>query len=41
MIAALAIKLIGLGVPQRFAAALSWVVTALAAIALLWGAKTM
>ena len=41
MIAALAIKLIGLGVPQRFATALSWVATALATIALLWGAKAL
>jgi hypothetical protein len=41
MIASIALRLIGFGVPQRFAAALSWLVTALAAIALLGGAKAM
>ena len=41
VIAAIALKLIGLGVPQRLAAALSWFITALVAIALLWGAKAM
>ena len=41
MIAALALKLIGFGVPQRFATALSWLATALAALALLWGAKAL
>lgn len=41
MIAAIALKLIGFGVPQRFANALSWLTTALTVIALLWGAKAM
>lgn len=41
MITALALRLIGFGVPQRFAAALSWLTTALAALALLWGAKAL
>lgn len=41
MIAALALRLIGFGVPQRFATALSWLTTALLALALLWGAKAM